>query len=66
VGEIADRWLDWRTLEPLVRQYQGLIAADVRRDTRKLDTFEAFESGVERLKTFVDGRRAFLKARLKM
>lgn len=64
VHEIADRWLDWKTLEPLVRRYQAVIADGVKADTRKLYTFEAFQSGVregeESLKTFVDRRRAFL------
>jgi len=64
VKEIAEKWLDWRVLEPLVRQYQGLIAEEVKLDTKKLYTFEAFQAGVstgpESLKSFVDRRRAFL------
>ena len=64
VREIADKWLDWRTLEPLIKQYQAVIAADVKADTRKLYTTERFSSGVDRgddsLKSFVDRRRAFL------
>lgn len=67
VREIADTWLDWRTLEPLVRRYQALIADDVKADTRKLYSFEAFQSGVagtdQSLKSFVDRRRAFLLKR---
>jgi hypothetical protein len=65
VRDIATRWLDWATIEPLARQYQALIAADVRDDTRKLDTMEAFEAGVDRLRTFVERRRAFLLAATK-
>jgi hypothetical protein len=64
VREIADKWLDWRTLEPLIRQYQSVIAADVKADTRKLYPTERFTAGVDRgddsLKSFVDRRRAFL------
>ena len=64
VREIADKWLDWRTLEPLVKQYQSVIAEDVALDTRKLYTTEAFRSAVaegeESLKHFADERRAFL------
>jgi hypothetical protein len=64
VREIANTWLDWRTLEPLVRQYQAVIAADVNADTRKLYTTEQFTSGVDRgddsLKSFADRRRAYL------
>ena len=61
VREIADLWLDWNTLEPLVRQYQALIADDVGLDTRKLYTTEAFTEDVDdALKRFADQRRAFL------
>jgi spore coat protein CotH len=63
VREIATTWLDWATLEPLVRQYQALIADDVRADTKRLESFEAFQDGVGRLKVFADRRRAFLLGR---
>jgi spore coat protein CotH len=42
VREIAEKWLDWQKLGPLAQQYQSLISADVRADTRKLDSFEDF------------------------
>jgi hypothetical protein len=60
VREIAERWLDWPTLEPLVAQYQALIAADLKADTRKLDTAEDFHTGIAGLRRFVEQRRAFL------
>ncbi len=64
VRDIAENWLDWKVIGPLAQQYQTLIAADVKADTRKLYTFEAFEAGVsqgdESLKSFADRRRAFL------
>lgn len=60
VREIATTWLDWAKLEPLVQQYHGLIADDVRQDTKRLESFEAFQDGVGRLKVFADRRRAFL------
>jgi hypothetical protein len=60
VRDIATTWLDWTKLEPMAAKYQALIAADVKTDTRKLDTFEAFHSGIAGLKTFVEARRAFL------
>ena len=45
----------------IAQQYQALIAADVKADTRKLYSFEEFETGLNgSLKTFVDQRRAFL------
>jgi len=75
VKEMATTWLDWQRLGPLALKYQALIDPDVQADTRKLDSYEAFRSLVERdyvtqgaqgpvtrmsLKTFADQRRAFL------
>jgi CotH protein len=60
VREIATKWLDWNVIGPLVTQYQSVIATDVKIDTRKLDSFEAFEAGAEALKNFAARRRAFL------
>src|SRR5439155_10633208 len=42
VRDIAEKWLDWNKLGPLAQQYQALIDADVKADTRKLDSYEAF------------------------
>jgi hypothetical protein len=42
VREIADKWLDWNKLGPLAQKYHDLIAEDVKADTRKLDSTEAF------------------------
>ena len=64
VREIAQKWLDWNTLEPLVRQYQAVIADEVKADTRKRYSFDRFHSevaeGTGSLKSFVERRRAFL------
>jgi hypothetical protein len=60
VKAIATKWLDWDTLGPRATRYQALIAEEVQLDTRKLDSFEAFQAGVDGLKTFVARRRAFL------
>ena len=60
VRTIATKWLDWTTIGPLAARYQALIAADVKADTRKLDSFEAFEAGVADLRTFAEKRRALL------
>ena len=71
VGDIAEKWLDWNRLGPIVEAYQKLIAGDVARDTRKLDTTEAFTAGVygpndgtppapTTIKGFADQRRAAL------
>jgi hypothetical protein len=71
VGDIAEKWLDWQRLGALVDQYQKLIGDEVARDTRKLDTSEAFLVGVfgqgdgtpppaTTLKGFAEQRRAAL------
>ena len=76
VCDIAEKWLDWRRLGPIATQYQALIADEVRADTRKLDSFEAFQQGVAgdaapaagfrgpgaaaRIKRFAELRRAYL------
>ena len=46
VGDIAEKWLDWNRLGPVVERYRALIADDVARDTRKLDATEAFMAGI--------------------
>ena len=63
VREIAEKWLDWNKLGPLAAKYQSVIAEDVKLDTRKLYSTEAFETGLtgeNSLKTFVDKRREYL------
>ena len=64
VRDIATKWLDWNSLGPRVKKYQALIAADVKADTRRLYSYEAFETDVDgqerSLKSFVEWRRAFL------
>lgn len=70
VGEIAERWLDWRVLGPKVEQYVRLIEADVARDTRKHGSTASFRAGVfgtdsalptpTTLKGFAELRRAAL------
>src|SRR5688572_7969979 len=55
--EIATKWLDWKNLEPLVTKYQALIAADVKTDTRKIDSLAGFESGAAAIRAFADRRR---------
>ena len=64
VRDIAQRWLDWKKLEPMVNEYRALIAEDVKADTRKLYSYEAFETGLSgsenSLQSFVTRRRQFL------
>jgi hypothetical protein len=60
VREIADTWLDWKKLEPLVRQYRSVIAEEMKVDAHRLYSHAAYESGPESVKRFVDERRAYL------
>ena len=76
VRDIAEKWLDWSKLGPIAQQYHSLIAAGVKADTRKLDSFEDFEKslvsdtegggfggpggGTISLKNFAGQRRAYL------
>jgi hypothetical protein len=71
IRDIAEKWLDWKKLGPIVAKYQALIAADVAADTRKLSSTADFTAGVfgadsgaapppSTLKGFADQRRAFL------
>src|SRR5688500_15030198 len=46
VRDIAEKWLDWRTLGPIAQTYHALIADDVKLDTRKLYSFEDFRTGL--------------------
>jgi hypothetical protein len=41
----------------MVDRYRGLIEADVKADTHKLDSIDAFEHGAETLKAFAERRR---------
>jgi hypothetical protein len=64
VREIGTKWLDWKTLGPIVERHRALIEDDVRRDTRKLQTYEAFSAGIDgpaqSLKAFAEMRQAQL------
>ena len=81
VQTLAEQWLDWNKIGPLAAQWQALIADDLEKDTRKLDTYLAFRSGVTddaqdqggrgpgravSLKTFVEKRRAYLLSHLEV
>ena len=75
VKQIAEESLDWKTVGPVVAQYEQLIGKEVEADTKKLSSYAAFQqtvSGVAApegeqrgrphmgLKQFADQRRAFL------
>ncbi len=46
VRSIANEWLDWNRLGPIVAAQASLIEPYVRDDTRKLSSFEAFQAAV--------------------
>ena len=75
VREIAEKQLDWKHLGPRAERYQKLIDEYVKADTRKLDSYEAFEKSLTEdatgegggfgrisisLKNFADQRREYL------
>jgi hypothetical protein len=77
VRQMSEEWLDWKRVGPIAQKYQALIADDVKKDTRKLDSFEAFKAGAAdeaqgqtprgrepmNLKDFVEQRRKYLLER---
>jgi len=58
--DIANKWLDWKTLEPIATRHHNLIAADVKSDVRKLESFAEFEGSLAALKSYADRRRALI------
>ncbi len=67
VRHIAENWLDWNRLAPIAEGYHALISEDIKVDTHKLESTEAFEQGLTEdqgrrlsLKGFADKRRAYL------
>ena len=74
--EIADTWLDWNKLGPVATRLHAMIDADVKADTRKLESYASFQKGLLDdipgsgfgpggggtigLKSFADQRRAYL------
>lgn len=75
VREMATTWLDWKKLGPIAIQFQSLIADEVKADTRKLSSSDAFEKGLNEdteqegfrgresmmsIKNFAGQRRAYL------
>lgn len=74
VKTLADEWLDWNKLQPVVEQYVTLIDKEIEADTKKLSSYDEFRSTVSSeepkvqegrrphmsLRTFADQRRKFL------
>ena len=42
IRTIADKWLDWDLLQPIIAEYQSLVDAEVKADNKKLYAYEAF------------------------
>ncbi len=65
VQTLADEWLDWKKLQPLVEQYQTLIGDEIARDTRKhASTDDFYRGATEDLETEgFRGRRKTLSIR---
>jgi hypothetical protein len=45
VRQVTEESLDWNKLRPLVGQYWTLLDREVQADTRKLESYAAFQSG---------------------
>ena len=62
VRTVADEWLDWEVLEPIIKEYQMLIDAEVQQDDKKLYGYEDFAIDAPMdLKRFVTERREHLR-----
>jgi hypothetical protein len=46
VRTIAQKWLDWKQLKPVVDQYRSLIEKELELDTRKLYSLDAFKQAM--------------------
>ena len=61
VRTVANEWLDWDVLGPIITEYMALIDAEVQQDDKKLYGYEEFANGVPAdLKRFITQRREHL------
>ena len=71
VRTIHHQWIDWEKVEPLIEGYRKLIGDEVKKDTRKLTAFKAYQDGIGMgkesgrnvspgLKAFFEGRKSYL------
>lgn len=71
VRTISQDWCDWKIVAPLIESYRELISDEIKLDTRKLTSWDAFEAGIGMsssqgrgqspgLQAFFKGRKAFL------
>ena len=62
VRTVVDEWLDWEVFEPIIKEYQTLIDAEVQQDDKKLYGYEDFATDAPMdLKSFVTARRDLLR-----
>ena len=62
VQTVVDEWLDWEVLEPIIKEYQTLIDAEVQQDDKKLYSYQDFTTNTPAdLKRFVVQRREYLR-----
>jgi CotH kinase protein len=62
VRDIATRWLDPKSLGASIDRHVALVDAEVRADTRKLYSNDAFAYSLDGLREYAARRRAFLLA----
>ena len=73
IYEIIEKWMQWSVLGPMAKDYQGLIAADVKQETHKPTSYALFVQQIDQdaalstsgddlqsLKTFVTKRHDYL------
>jgi len=56
VRDIATRWLDWNRIGPEMQEWHRMLSPYVEADTRKLDSFEAFQTSLAGVSEGVAGR----------
>ena len=62
VRTVADEWLDWEVLGPIVKEYQKRIDTEVQQDNKKLYDYEDFATRTPAdLERFVTQRREYLR-----
>ena len=62
VRTVVDEWLDWEVLEPIIKEYQTLIDAEVEQDDKKLYDYQDFTTRVPAdLKRFITQRGEYLR-----
>ncbi len=62
IRTVADEWLDWEVLDPIVNEYMARIDTEVQQDNKKLYSYQEFTTRAPAdLASFVTQRREFLR-----